>query len=233
LFANGDSGLSGAVTGSVQSHTGGGQEANITAVATGVVIDAVVVKGGPAYNVYLPDPPGSGSTAGSHVFPTYPGPYIAPLNAGGNVPALSHWFVCYHGGDFPPPPPPEPGSLNVQKVVTNPGGATLPASYTVHITCDDGTDTTRTLPANGGPAVEGPVNDIDPNSLCNVEETSVANATASYSPPEAGPGGDGILVTSGQTVMVTVTNVFTTVSPAVVTNPPAAQAVVVNPGFTG
>ena len=237
LFADGDSSLSGAVTGSVQAHAGGGQEAHITAVAAGVVIDAVVVKGGPAYNVYLPDPPGSGSTSGSHVFPTYGGPYIAPLNPGGNVPAFSHWFVCYHGGEVPPPPPPPgPGSLNVVKVVTNPGGATLPASYTVHITCDDGTDTTRTLPANGGAAVEGPVTGIVANSLCNVEETSVPNATPSYSPTAAGPTGEGIKITSGQTVTVTVTNVFTAVSPEVVVVAPVAvapQPVVVQPALTG
>jgi hypothetical protein len=233
LFADGDSSLSGAVTGSVQAHAGGGQEANITAVAAGVVIDAIVVKGGPAYNVYLPDPPGSGSTSGSHVFPTYPGPYIAPLNPGGNVPAFSHWFVCYHGGEVPPPPPPPgPGSLNVVKAVTNPGNATLPVSYTVHITCDDGTDTTRTLPGNGGAAIEGPVTGILANSLCNVEETSVPNASPSYTPSEAGPGGEGIEIESGQTVLVTVTNVFTSVSPEVVVAPPAA-AVTVNPGFTG
>jgi hypothetical protein len=119
------------------------------------------------------------------------------------------------------------------KAVSNPGNATLPASYTVHITCDDGTDTTRTLPANGGAAIEGPVNNIDANSLCNVEETSVPNATPSYSPSEAGPGGEGIKVISGQTVTVTVTNVFTNVSPEVVVTPPAAQAVVVSPVFTG
>jgi hypothetical protein len=238
LFADGDSALSGAVTGTVQAHSGGGEEGNITAVASGVVIDAIVVKGGPAYNVYLPDPPGSGTLSGSHVFPTYPGPYIAPLNPGGNVPTFSHWFVCYHGGDVPTPPqPPGPGNLDVSKVVVNPGGATLPANYTVQITCDDGTNVTRTLPANGGSAIEGPVTGIEANSLCNVSETAVTNATPTYAPTAAGPGGAGIEITSGQTVTVTVTNTFTAVSPEDVSTPtdtPApAAAVTVQPGFTG
>jgi hypothetical protein len=26
---------------------------------------------------------------------------IAPLNNGGNVPAISHWFLCYHGTATP------------------------------------------------------------------------------------------------------------------------------------
>lgn len=43
LFADGDNSLSGAVTGTVQAHSGGGQEATITAVASGVVIAAIVV----------------------------------------------------------------------------------------------------------------------------------------------------------------------------------------------
>jgi hypothetical protein len=245
LFADGDSSLSGAVTGTVEAHAGGGQEANITAVAAGVVIDAIVVKGGSAYNVYLPDPPGSGSGAGSHVFPTYSGPYIAPLNSGGNIPALSHWFVCYHGGEVPPPPlPPGPGSLVVTKAVNNPGGVTTPANYTVHIVCDDGTNVTRTLPGAGGPAIEGPVTNITANSFCTVTETSAlpANAAATYSPASAGPDGEGVAVGSGVQVSVTVTNTFTAVGGEVVTKPPAtetvqvavaAEAVTASPAFTG
>src|SRR6476646_27860 len=53
LFADGDAALNGPVTGSVQAQAGGGQESTISAVADGVVIDAVVVKGGNGYNVYL------------------------------------------------------------------------------------------------------------------------------------------------------------------------------------
>jgi hypothetical protein len=249
LFADGDNSLSGAVTGTVQAHAGGGQEANITAVADGVVIDAIVIKGGPAYNVYLPLPPGSGSEVASHVFPAYPGPYIAPRNPGGNVPALSHWFVCFHGGDVPPPPPPPgPGSLIVSKAIVNPSSVPLTTSYTVHITCDDDTDTTRTLPATGGPAVEGAVTGILANSLCKVTETNPpAGVTPSYNPASAGPTGEGVAVGSGVEVSVTVTNTFPAVGGVVVATPVtpgtpapplspavvAAQVVTVTPRLTG
>ena len=241
-FANGSASISGAVTGSVQAHPGGGQEANITGVAAGVVIDAVVIKAGAAYNVYEPLPPQSGTEAASHVFPDYPGPYIAPLNGGGNIPNISHWFVCYHGGDVPPPPPPPgPGSLLVSKIVNNAGGAVLPTSYVVHITCDDGTEADRTLPSLGGDAIEGPVTDILANSLCNVTETSALpeGTGVVYTPAEAGPGGDGVMIVSGQEITVTVTNTFIGVLPEVVVRPPevqvaqAAQAVAVPAAFTG
>ena len=48
------------------------------------VIDVVIVKGGPAYNVY----PG---TVTSNL--------RSPVNGGGSIPAISHWFLCYHAGD--------------------------------------------------------------------------------------------------------------------------------------
>jgi LPXTG-motif cell wall-anchored protein len=47
--------------------------------AVGLVFQAVVVKGGDGYHVY--NPPVASMES--------------PLNNGGNVPELSHWFVCY------------------------------------------------------------------------------------------------------------------------------------------
>ncbi len=79
----------------------------------------------------------------------------------------------------------------------NPSGVVLPTNYTVQIVCED-TNTTRTLPGAGGPAVEGPVTGILANSLCNVTETNPpANATPSYDPASAGPTGEGVPVGSG------------------------------------
>jgi hypothetical protein len=54
-----------------------------------VVIDAVVVKGGNGYNTY---------TDSTYLPPTLQPDqhYIPTLNNGGNVPTISHWFVCYH-----------------------------------------------------------------------------------------------------------------------------------------
>jgi hypothetical protein len=67
------------------NSTSDSQEINVTALTSGPVIDAVIVKGGNGYNQY--------SSAVSNM--------IAPLNEGGNVPAISHWFLCYHGTETP------------------------------------------------------------------------------------------------------------------------------------
>ena len=52
---------------------------NLTDISSEITITGIVVKGGPGYQVY------SGAVENM----------IAPLNPGGNAPALSHWFVCY------------------------------------------------------------------------------------------------------------------------------------------
>lgn len=52
-----------------------------------VVLTAIVVKGGDNYNVYQPGQRGLGASL----------PYSAlhsPINGGGNIPAVSHWFAC-------------------------------------------------------------------------------------------------------------------------------------------
>jgi hypothetical protein len=88
----GDANVAGTVTanaGSVQP--GSGQEVDIALAGTpgSVVIDAVVVKGGNGYNTY---------TNSTYLPPTLlpRQHYIPPRNNGGNVPTISHWFVCYH-----------------------------------------------------------------------------------------------------------------------------------------
>jgi hypothetical protein len=209
------------IVGSVSAHAGGGQEANITATGGNTIL-AVVIKGGPAYNVYTAN---SGNPAGNHVPPALAAPqgYISPLNGGGNVPAISHWFVCYEG-EGPPPPPPTPGSLLVSKVVTNVNpGVTAPTSYSAQITCDDGTNAVRTLPGAGGPALEGPVTNITTGSFCTVVETSTlpAGVSVSYNPvgADGSNNSDGVEVGSGEQVTVTITNDFALVAAAVVAQP--------------
>ena len=108
---------------------GVGEEVNITIVGPDVVIDAVVVKGGQAHNIYS-------NTA--FLPPTLAAPqhYISPFNGGGNVPTISHWFVCYH---LTTPPP--TGTLTVEKAVIAPDGipvSPLPTSYGAVVNCDDG-----------------------------------------------------------------------------------------------
>lgn len=51
----------------------------IVSVPDGITLTGIVVKGGPAYNVY----PG-----------TVRDRLHSPINRGGNVPAISHWFAC-------------------------------------------------------------------------------------------------------------------------------------------
>jgi hypothetical protein len=81
--------IAGTVTTNTGSaHAGQGQELDVAITGTGFVIDAIVVKGGPAYNLYTD----------ASVLPPMLQPeqhYIPPFNRGGNVPTISHWFVCY------------------------------------------------------------------------------------------------------------------------------------------
>ncbi|WP_019819271.1 hypothetical protein [Saccharomonospora saliphila] len=72
----------------------------ITEVPDDLTVTAVVVKGGPAYNVYVPGENGLSATA----------PWEdlrAPLNPGGNVPTISHWFACGEEAPSPTSTPPE------------------------------------------------------------------------------------------------------------------------------
>jgi hypothetical protein len=70
------------VTADVSDHAGGGEELNVTIVGANIVIDAIVVKGGNGYNVY------------SSAVPSM----IPPFNNGNQIPAISHFFICYHVG---------------------------------------------------------------------------------------------------------------------------------------
>jgi hypothetical protein len=91
----GDARVQGTVkTNAGTTDPGEGQELDVAISGAGIVVDAIVVKGGPAYNLYT-DP---------SVLPPALHPdqhYIAPFNRGGNVPTISHWFVCYHLGPSP------------------------------------------------------------------------------------------------------------------------------------
>lgn len=70
------------------TYTGGdGQSVTITDVAEGVTVTGIVVKGGNGYNIYVPGEKGlSENPPWSEL--------ISPLNRGGNVPTISHWFAC-------------------------------------------------------------------------------------------------------------------------------------------
>jgi len=193
-------------TGPIQP--GQGEEVDVAVTGVGVIIDAVVVKGGPAYNLYA-NP--------TFLPPTLPPPqhYISPLNGGGNVPDLSHWFICYHLGT-----PPPTGSLTVLKVVSvdEKLATPLPTAYSALVNCNDGNpahqNVTVNMPGGGGvgtPALTG----IAPGTVCTVVEQDTGSfppgTTVSYDPP--GADDPGVTVSSGSGVEVTITNEFSDVPP--------------------
>ena len=72
-------------SGSGFTVTSDDQNLTVSAVPADTTIDVLIVKGGDAYNVY---PAGT--------FTTLPATGLhAPLVGNGNVPVISHWFLCY------------------------------------------------------------------------------------------------------------------------------------------
>jgi LPXTG-motif cell wall-anchored protein len=218
-------------------HTGQGEEVNITVTNQNVVVDAVVVKGGNGYNVY-PNP----AAPPPILPPALPPPqhYIAPFNGGGNVPALSHWFVCYHLTT-----PPLAGSLTVRKAVIPPSfppATPPPASFTAVVNCDDDvhTNVPVTFGAGGGRAAGSTITDIAPGTVCTVMEQNTASfppgSAVSYTPPAAAT--TGVTIGANTGVTVTITNDFSDLAPqtgnvrVVKTVLPAAPDVTVPASYT-
>jgi LPXTG-motif cell wall-anchored protein len=205
-------------SGSVQP--GQGQELDVTITGAGVVIDAVVVKGGNSYNVYS-DPAVLPPLAGA------PQHYISPFNGGGLVPDISHWFICYHV-ETPLPV----GSLVIDKGVLVPNGRAvepLPASYTAEVDCDDGVhvDVPITFGLGGGRSTSAILDGIAVGTVCTIVETGTGafpdGATISYDPPGANTTGVTIGDTAG--VSITIINDFSQI--AVQTAPITISKVVV------
>jgi hypothetical protein len=199
------------VTGTVKTNAGTiqpgvGQEVNVAInAAASVTIDAVVVKASNGYNVY------SNPTV---LPPTLPPDqhYISPLTGtGANVPAISHWFVCYH---LTTPPP--AGSLIVTKTVIPPDGTPvtqLPTTYTAVVNCTDPDfeNITVTFGAGGGvgtPALTG----IPTGTVCTVVENTVGlppGTGVGYEPPGAETNPPGVTISATAAVEVNITNDFT------------------------
>jgi hypothetical protein len=211
------------VTNAGSIQPGQGEEVNVTILGSNVVIDAVVVKGGNGYNVY--DDP---SVLPPALQP--PQHYISPLNGGGNVPAVSHWFLCYHTEEGP-----TTGNLEVTKTVIPPAtaGVLVPTSFTVNVSCDSG-DFQETV-AEGSPAT---ITGLPIGDTCVVQEDvttlPVGAATPVYTPATANSAG--VVIGAGTTVTVGISNDFTAVGANEVVKPPAvtpAAAVAAAPAFTG
>jgi Domain of unknown function (DUF5979) len=218
-----DSNVSGVVkTNAGPIHTGQGEELDVTILGTNVVIDAVVTKGGNGYNVYE-DPDFLPPTLQPDQH------YIAPFNNGGQVPAMSHWFVCYHASEGP-----TEGSLTVTKTTLPPtSGAVVPTSFEVLVSCDSG-DHTVTVAVGSPQTITG----LPDGDVCTVQETALLplNTVVTYTPPEANT--TGVTIAAGQTVDVGIENDFTDVAGEQVVTPPVepvtpAAAVAAAPVFTG
>jgi LPXTG-motif cell wall-anchored protein len=81
-------GLTGTVIATDKITFTGGKDkpdVDISAVAPGVTVTGVVVKGGDAYNIYLAA--GLGATLPWNDL-------RSPFNNGGNIPTISHWYAC-------------------------------------------------------------------------------------------------------------------------------------------
>ncbi|HEV2311082.1 MAG TPA: DUF5979 domain-containing protein, partial [Acidimicrobiia bacterium] len=193
------------------------QMVQITNVAAGVTINGVVVKGGDGYNLYT-------SVSGVNM--------ISPVNGGGNIPAISHAFVCYSGT-------PATGSLTVSKTVvgTPPGGST----FTVSVACPasgtplSGFPKTLTFNSSGTlPRGTLPITGIPAGTQCSVTETGTGGAsTTTYTVNGGSPWANPPTVTISSTAQqsVAITNTYTgslTVSKTVVGTPPEGSTFTVS-----
>lgn len=212
------------VAGIVSPHAAGGQEVNIALLNGDAVIDAVVVKGGPAYNLY---------TNPAVLPPTLTAPqrYISPNNGGGEIPSISHWFVCYHLSG----PPPPVGSISVTKTVIGlPGGLLLrvpPESYTALVDCDNGDSATVLFGPGGGQGTPTPaLTDLPVGTVCTVVEQDPPGngASVAYDPP--GVDTIGVTITGQTAVEVGITNDYSLDPPAL--GALQLEKVVVNPDQT-
>jgi hypothetical protein len=195
------------VSGAVSPHQGGGEELNVTILGANVFIDAVVVKGGNGYNIYSNPavlPPALAS----------PQRYISPLvGTGGNVPQISHWFICYHVTL-----PIATGSLQVLKLVQAPDGVPvtpLPTSFTALVNCNDGIlahqNVTFSFGRGGGRSSNPDLVGIPNGTVCTVvEQPPGGGAVVIYTPPGANTSGVTI-TTPGAGVVVTIINDFSNV----------------------
>lgn len=192
--------------------TADGKKVNVTispaGVSAGVVIDAVMVKGGDGYNVYRQP----------HVPPQLAPDqnYISPLNNGGNVPDISHWYVCYHL-DSSLAGQPEPKAILGKVVIAPPGkpAQPLPVEFVVTVTCSGLPPFDVTFGSGGGIAIAGQefLSSLPDGAVCTVQEKNIGNlpagSTVRYIPASAATTG----VMIGDTpVVVAVVNDFSDVA---------------------
>ncbi|WP_216209426.1 hypothetical protein [Amycolatopsis aidingensis] len=134
-------GLDGSLLGPADlTFTGGAPNADqylsITA-AEDVTVTGIVIKGGPRYNLYRP---------GANGLPETP-PWEdlrAPLNNGGNIPQISHWYACGTGTTDTSSSTPSTSETAETTETTGSTGPSVPGSSTTSDT--SGTPSTSDRP---------------------------------------------------------------------------------------
>jgi Domain of unknown function (DUF5979) len=164
------------------------------------VVDAVVVKGGNGYNIY-PNPadlPPALAPANQH--------YISPFNGGTNVPAVSHWFVCYHR-TVPLPA----GTLLVTKSVLAPDGlpvTPLPESFAALVNCSGSPADKRRRDLRSLGGLPG-LTAIPVGAVCTVVEPGNQAPIVTYAP--VGANNPGVTITDDAGVVVNMAADFSSV----------------------
>ncbi|MGI9610415.1 MAG: hypothetical protein ACR2NL_09010 [Acidimicrobiia bacterium] len=126
----------------------------------GVNVWRTVVKGGNNSNVYLDN-----DLVGLH----------SPLNNGGNVPAISHWTVCYTVDEVP--------NYQFQIAKTQNGGPEAGTTFDFEVQCDTGTPFDVTVGAGADLTALSDVIETDSDS-CTVTEVDATGGLGSWSTDE-------------------------------------------------
>lgn len=161
-------GLPGTTLTSVGMENAGKTTVTVTVaeIPPGETILAVVVKGGPGYNVY------QGLTEWTDLH--------SPLNPGGNIPQVSHWFVCVGSGSTT-----TTTSTTSATVTTAPrGGGTTTTTSTTTSACDCTSSASLTSASVAVPPSSRP-------------SSSVVTTASTVVLPVAGHGGGGALARTG------------------------------------
>lgn len=137
----------------------------ITEVLADIEVSGIVVKGGPAYNVYKP---GEDGMSAEPVWkklhsPEHPRP--------GKIPGISHWFLCGTPDDSPDTTPPE---TTTPPVETTPPGETTPPETTP----PEGTTPGTTPPGSTPPETTSTTDSRGPSSAPGTSTTTSQDAVA-------------------------------------------------------
>jgi len=173
---------SGTVTGGLIGYTVTDDKyVTLTSVDPSVTIQVVVVKGGDNYHLY--NPPLADMRS--------------PLNGGGNVPDLSHWFLCYTVSQ---------GTTTTAAEVTTTTAAEVTTTTAADVTTTTAAeDTTTTVVDSEGPTTTTTVAEETTTTLVDSEgptttlvdsegPTTTAQSSGGGSLPQTGGGSDMMLV---------------------------------------